>query len=81
MTKLTTEEFIARSKEVHGNKYDYSRVEYENSTSKVCIVCHKHGEFWQVPSSHLSGRGCPRCGRNRIVTKRRDSKETFIKKS
>ena len=40
--KLTTEEFIKRAKEVHGDKYDYSKVEYINSKTKVCIICPKH---------------------------------------
>lgn len=60
--KLTTEEFIKRAKEVHGDKYDYSKVEYINSSTKVCIICPIHGEFWQVPFSHLRGIGCEWCG-------------------
>lgn len=59
--KMTTEEFIARAKEVHGDKYDYSKVEYVNSKTKVCIICPIHGEFWQRPSSHLEGYGCKKC--------------------
>ena len=57
----TTEEFIKQSKGVHGNKYDYSKVEYKNSQEKVCIICPTHGEFWQDPHNHLKGAGCPRC--------------------
>ncbi len=59
--KLTTEEFIKRAKEVHGNKYDYSKVDYINTHKKVCIICPKHGEFWQTPANHLLGRGCKVC--------------------
>ncbi len=59
--RLTTEEFIERARKVHGNKYDYSKVEYINSETKVCIICPKHGEFWQVPHKHLNGRGCHEC--------------------
>ena len=59
--KLTTEEFIKRAREVHGDKYDYSKVEYVNSKNKVCVVCKDHGEFWQVPSMHLRGHGCSKC--------------------
>lgn len=44
--KLTTKEFIEKAKKVHGDKYDYSKVNYERSTIKVCIICPKHGEFW-----------------------------------
>ena len=62
MAKLTTEEFIKRARAVHGDKYDYSRVEYVNNRAKVIIVCPKHGEFPQSPQKHLSGQGCPNCG-------------------
>ena len=55
------EYFIQRAKEIHGNKYDYSKVEYKNSTTKVCIICSAHGEFWQTPNAHINGSGCPKC--------------------
>jgi hypothetical protein len=45
MKKLTTEEFIKRAIAVHGDKYDYSKVDYKNKEEKVCIICPKHGEF------------------------------------
>ena len=61
MTKLTTEEFIAKAKAVHGDRYDYSKVEYVNNQTKVCIICKKHGEFWQTPKSHLNSNGCHMC--------------------
>ena len=71
MKKLTTEEFIERAKKVHGNKYDYSKIEYDGNKKKVCIICHEkdkygkeQGEFWQRPNDHLSGYGCPHCGNN-----------------
>ena len=40
-----TEIFIRKAKAVHGNIYDYSKVNYVNSRTKVCIICSKHGEF------------------------------------
>ena len=58
---LTTEEFIEKSRQVHGDKYDYSKVVYKDTKTKVCIICPEHGEFWQIPSLHLSGTGCPNC--------------------
>ena len=61
-TKKTTEQFIEEAKKIHGNKFDYSKVEYINARTKVCIICPKHGEFWQTPDSHLRGRGCKKCG-------------------
>jgi hypothetical protein len=58
----TKEDFIREAKEVHGDKYDYSKVEYINSKTKVCIICPEHGEFWQIPYDHLKGCGCQKCG-------------------
>jgi len=54
--------FIKKSKSVHGNKYDYSKVEYVNAKTKVTIICPIHGEFEQTPGNHLNGSGCPICG-------------------
>ena len=65
MRRLTQEEFINRAIAIHGDKYDYSKVEYVNSETDVCITCHKHGDFWQRPSSHLRGRGCKDCWNER----------------
>ena len=61
MKKLTTEEFIKKAREVHGDKYDYSKVEYVDAQTDVCIICKQHGEFWQRPSHHTAGRGCKKC--------------------
>ena len=61
-----TEDFIKESKKVHGNKYDYSKVEYTNAFTKVCIICPKHGEFWQTPHHHLNNHGCPVCNTSRL---------------
>lgn len=60
-TKLTTEEFIKKAKVIHGNKYDYSSVQYKSSHEKIEIVCLKHGSFFQAPTDHLSLKGCPKC--------------------
>lgn len=62
--RLTTEEFKIRAKEVHGDKYDYSSVNYINCSTKVRIFCKIHKDFWQLPDSHIRGRGCPKCGRS-----------------
>lgn len=62
----STEEFIRRAKELHGDRYSYDQVEYKNSKIKVTIYCKKHKTtFEQVPSYHLGGSGCPQCGRDR----------------
>lgn len=59
---------MLEAKKVHGDKYDYSKVEYVNNIAKVCIICPKHGEFWQNPSLHLSGVGCKKCYMESKVT-------------
>ena len=59
--KYSKEQFVLKARETHGWKYDYSKVEYINSRTKICIICPEHGEFWQTPHSHLRGRGCPKC--------------------
>ena len=82
MRNLTTEEFIKRAKNIHGNKYDYSKVIYVNTETKVCIVCPKHGEFCQIPHSHLSGSGCPFCGRMKSPqAKKERASMSFIEKA
>lgn len=60
--KKTTEQFIQEARLVHGDKYDYSKVEYVKCDRKVYIICPKHGGFSQRPSHHLSyANGCPIC--------------------
>lgn len=53
--------FIDKSKKIHGDKYDYSKVTYKNANSKICIICPEHGEFLTTPKKHLKGEGCPKC--------------------
>ena len=66
MKKRTIEQFIEEARKVHGDKYDYSNVEYVNNYTKVCIICPEHGEFWQTPHNHIGQKnGCPKCGHNR----------------
>jgi len=60
--RLTTNEFILKAKAIHGDKYDYSKVEYVASASKVKLICPIHGEFEQKPNNHLNGKGCKKCG-------------------
>ena len=74
----TTEEFIEKARRVHGNKYDYSKVEYINNKTKVCIICPEHGEFWQIPNSHLGGKGCHACANLRISLARKKDTASFI---
>lgn len=60
--KLTTEEFIENARRVHGDTYDYSKVNYLGNKVEVEIVCPRHGSFWQKPNSHVSSKnGCRLC--------------------
>ena len=62
MVKLSQlEEFIQICTIKHSNKYDYSKVEYVNKTTLVCIICPIHGEFYMTPRNHMMGQGCPKC--------------------
>lgn len=61
----STEEFIKQSKEIQGDKYDYSEVDYKGARTKVKIICPKHGEFLQTPNQHLRGTGCPSCNESK----------------
>lgn len=76
--RLTQEQFIERSIEIHGGKYDYSKVEHINNRKKVIIICNIHGEFKQSPGSHFSGSGCPVCGRESQTEKRKFTTKEFI---
>lgn len=59
--RSNTTEFIRKAKLIHGEKFNYSRVNYKNNMEPVVIICEKHGEFMQRPCWHLSGRGCAKC--------------------
>ena len=65
----TTEEFIAKSRLIHEDKYIYSKTVYVNARTKVCIICPEHGEFWQLPYAHLCGQGCPKCVMSHLENK------------
>jgi len=77
--KLTKEEFIKRSRAIHGDKYDYSLVEYRGKDIKVKIICPIHGVFEQTPNNHMHGAGCYKCGRDTVSKKTRYTKEDFIR--
>jgi len=61
MKRTGKEAFIERSKLVHGDKYDYSCVDYRNNGTKVCLLRPSHGEFFQIPKDHIRGIGCAKC--------------------
>jgi hypothetical protein len=58
----TTEEFIKESINIHKNKYDYSKVNYKNNSTKINVICPTHGVFGVRPNDHLNKKsGCPIC--------------------
>ena len=76
------EKFIEKANLIHGDKYDYSLVEYVNAKTKVCIICKKHGEFWQTPDNHthkIRPAGCPKCVLELQVQRQSMTNEEFIK--
>ena len=80
MKKKTLKEFINQSKLVHGDKYDYSKAEYVDARTKICIVCPKHGEFWQKPADHIRGIGCEKCKFEKIALNNTYTTDVFITK-
>lgn len=74
--RQTNEEFAQKSREIHGDKYDYSKIQYTGRKNKVCIICPEHGEFWQAAGSHLNGSGCRKCSGTERITH-----ESFIKRA
>lgn len=64
--KLTTEDFIMKSRFIHGYRYGYNEVEYINNQTKVKIFCEKHSHYFhQIPYSHFGGCGCPFCNESK----------------
>jgi hypothetical protein len=74
---VKTKEFIRKAKLKHGERYEYSLVEYVHSMQKVEIICKEHGGFEQTPNHHLSGNGCRLCH----IESSRTSQDDFIKES
>lgn len=77
-SKSNNDLFIAKAKQIHNNKYDYSKVNYTNNRTPVEIICPKHGSFFQTPHEHLSGCGCEKCYRERQSIDRRKKHDNYI---
>lgn len=79
--RKTTNEFIEAARSVHGDFYDYSKVEYKNGHSKVCIICPEHGEFTQKANDHIHGKkGCLFCGRQTTVESRTMTSTDYLER-
>lgn len=81
--RITTEEFIEKAKKKHGDKYDYSNVNYINNHTPVCIICRKHGEFFVRPIDFLRSKNgsCKECQKEKLRSDRQMGKEAFVRKS
>jgi hypothetical protein len=73
--KKTQEEFLSQAINIHGNNFDYSKVNYDGKDKGVLIGCSTHGFFEQTPHNHLRGSGCRYCANNV-----KSDTETFVKK-
>ena len=79
--KLTTEEFIAKAKSVHEDRYYYGKVHYTDSQTKVVITCPIHGDFLQTPAHHLHGTGCAKCATHKTANSLRLSRSEFVNRA
>lgn len=80
-TVRDTERFIKKAQSVHGEKYDYSIVEYVGVLMRVKIICPEHGTFEQTPSSHITGNACSKCHIQKLATLFSDSAQEFTQKA
>ncbi len=76
--RYNTDEFVKKSKEIHGNKYDYSLVKYSSNKDKVKIICPIHGEFEQVAYNHMRGKGCVKCKDEKLHLLNKKSLNDFV---
>lgn len=77
----SNQSFIEKAKQIHGDKYDYSKVRYQGRHSKIIIGCKIHGQFVQEVGNHLQGSGCPICAQENRNAKKRLTLEQFIQKA
>lgn len=78
--RVTTEKFIERSVEIHGDTYGYDKSIYAGSKDRIIIKCKKHGYFEQLPYNHLKGKGCPKCAIENSSIRYMHSNEEVLRK-
>ena len=78
---LGKEAFIKKAKEVHGDAYDYSYVEYSGNKKPVTVVCPTHGIFTPTPNNHMRGTGCPQCSKKRITGRPAKLTQNFVEQA
>lgn len=74
-------DIISKFRKIHGDKYDYSKVEYINLTTPIAIICPIHGEFKITPQVHIRGGDCQKCALEQRTKKRKKTKDIFIEQS
>ena len=79
--QLTTEQFVEKAKQKHGDMYDYSKVVYINNKTKVEIICSIHGSFLKSPKKHFIGQGCLKCSNIVKANKFKSTKDKCIEKA
>jgi hypothetical protein len=79
--RQTPQEFIIKAREIHGDRYDYSKINYISTHINITIICRIHGDFTQDPSNHLHGHGCPHCAKTKIGDSNRYTLDEFISKA
>lgn len=79
--RKTFEQFVEDARKVHGDKYEYNDGNYVNSHTKIGITCPEHGTFYQTPTNHLNGNGCPKCKAEKSRQMFSSTREKFIEKA
>ena len=78
--RLSNEDWILKAKKVHGNKFDYSKTNYVNSTTRVTIICPDHGEQIMFPHTHIEGYGCSECAKISVGDKNMFTQQEFLER-
>jgi len=81
MPFLTTKEYIERASKVYGSLYDYSKIDYKSTNTKIEIICPVHGMFLQTPKRFLMGYDCQKCSIEKRAEKRKMPLEEFLSRS
>lgn len=76
--RMTREIFIDSARRIHGDRYKYDDLQFVDKETRLLITCNRHGEWPSYPETHLMGKGCPKCGDERMGDAQRMSVEEFI---
>ena len=80
--KMTLSDFVKESNIRHNNRYCYDLItEFKGCRTKLPVMCPKHGVFWTIPYMHLQGKGCPKCGNEKIAINNTYTTEEWVKKA